>query len=145
MHVSAPGLPEGVILQGVLSKDPRNEPFPFNLYPDQEPDLYLEDQWARRLGQPQDVRWSPSAEPGGGGPGWIVFAPPGPLTESLNLHVPGVALFSPAEGAMRIAIPAGLSFHEEAYAIPDRLQNLPGAPQTATRWVTEPWGIDLNL
>ena len=145
VHLRAPGLPAGVLLQQILAGDPWAEAFPFFLYPDQDPDLYLEDQWARRLGQPGDVRWYPPGEAGSGDPGWLTFAPAEPLTQGLNLHVPAVALSEPAGGTMQIAIPGGLSFHEEEYALPERLRELPGAPQTATRRVTEPWAIDLDL
>jgi hypothetical protein len=106
--------------------------------------LYLEAQQGQRVELARDVTWQPDGE-AVDDPGRLVFDAMPPLAEQVTLHVPAVELFLPGQASFEIAVPEGLTFHSKEFSVPDLGQNNVQQETTQTRWLSDPWEVDILM
>ncbi|RPI89946.1 MAG: hypothetical protein EHM40_19590 [Chloroflexi bacterium] len=108
--------------------------------------LYLEDNWARRYlpGQNEAII-RPGEDPLRYDPRWQFFAPLQPLAQDLTLRIPAMEVFVPANTSFEVEVPQGLTFEKEEYEVTTIGGGGPERQETQTRWVSDPWAVDLNL
>jgi hypothetical protein len=137
------GIPDGSRLLQVLAFDPDTFDLA-NLSSFSNSQLYLETQQGQRIDLARDVSWQPDGE-AVDDPGTLVFDALPPLAERMTLHVPAVELFLPGKAAFEIAVPDGLTFHSEEFSVPDLGQNNVQQETNQTRWVSDPWQVDIPI
>jgi hypothetical protein len=143
VNLTAPGLPDGSRLLQVLAFDPATFDLA-NLSSFSNSQLYLETMQGQRVELARDVSWQPDGE-AVDDPGTLVFDALPPLAERIILHIPAVELFLPGQAAFEIAVPEGLTFHSEEFSVPDLGQNNVQQVTTQTRWMSDPWEVDITL
>ena len=136
VKVGGAGLPADATFVQALTYDPSGR----------SGNLYLEDNWGRRyeLGQNEAILW-----PGDGeamyDPRWQFFAPLQPLTQNLTLLIPAIEVFVPAKTSFEVEVPQGLRFKKDEYNVTMIGGGGPARQETQTRWVSDPWAVDLHL
>lgn len=130
------GLPADTTFVQALAHDPSRR----------NSDLYLEDNWGRRykLGQNEAII-RPNGAESGYDPRWQFFAPLQPLVQSFSMHIPAIEVFVPASAAFEVEVPQDASFKKEEYRVTIVGGGGPERQETQTRWVSDPWSVDINL
>jgi hypothetical protein len=143
VRLKTPSLVDNSRLLKILAFDP--DTFDLTQLPSlSNSQLYLETQQGQRIELAQDVSWQPDGE-ALDDPGTLVFDALPPLAEGVTLHVPAIMLFLPGQAAFEIAVPEGLTFHSEKFSVPDLGQNNMQQETTQTRWVSDPWEVDIPV
>jgi hypothetical protein len=143
VRITVPGLPDNSRLMQVLSFDPATFDLA-DLSSFSNSQLYLEAQQGQRVELARDVTWQPDGE-AVDDPGRLVFDAMPPLAEQVTLHVPAVELFLPGQASFEIAVPEGLTFHSKEFSVPDLGQNNVQQETTQTRWLSDPWEVDILM
>jgi hypothetical protein len=134
----APGLPPGMNLLEISPRDPR---FLFS-----EGEVSLRDQSGKQLVFTPDANWLVGGEiTMAYDPHNLQFGPIDPTVESLTLQIPGVELFAPGQASLEVTLPEGLEVHPEEYTLQLPENYYPETERTLTRWVSQPWSVDLAL
>jgi len=136
VKIGGTGLPAGTTFVQALAYDPSRA----------KRGLYLEDNWERRyeLGQNEAII-RPNGADSTYDPRWQFFPPLQPLAQSLSVRIPAIEVLMPASASFEVDVPQDVSFKKEEYKVTTIGGGGPERQETQTRWVSDPWPIDINL
>jgi hypothetical protein len=136
VKVGGAGLPADTTFVQALAYDPSRA----------KRDLYLEDNWGRRYELWQNEAFiRPDGTDSAYDPRWQFFPPLQPLAQTFSLHIPAIEVFMPANTSFEVEVPSDINFKKEEYEVTAFGGGGPERQETQTRWVSDPWPVDINL